>query len=137
MFFKTLLLVDDDPDDRLLFSEVIQEIDEDIKIAFATNGAEALQMLQDTNTLMPEIIFLDLNMPKMNGKQCLKQLKKNPLLSSIPVIIYSTSTATEDIDDSMNLGADYFLVKPITMKELKTELLYVLTENWTKQGATK
>ena len=83
---KTLLIVDDDPDDIQLFCEALAEINETIHCFSATNGEEALQLLKAT-IVKPDFIFLDLNMPRMSGKQLLVQLKSDAQFASIPVII--------------------------------------------------
>ncbi|HEX8331056.1 MAG TPA: response regulator [Segetibacter sp.] len=130
MLIKSVLMVDDDPDDRLLFLEAVAEIDPSIKCTTASCGTDALQMLKNEDVPLPDIIFLDLNMPKMDGKQCLKHVKKIPALSSIPLVIYSTSKMPLEIEETKKLGADYFLTKPISMKDLKKELLFLLSKNW-------
>src|SRR5438270_7146277 len=86
----TLLIVDDDEDDKEMFCEVVSAISDSHTCITSSNGHEALHLLQTSQTL-PNFIFLDLNMPRMSGKQCLAQLKKSERLSTIPVIIYSTS----------------------------------------------
>lgn len=120
-----ILVVDDDIDDLQFFSDALTEIDPTIQCVTAMNGIEALRQL-DTLFPRPDYIFLDLNMPKMNGKQCLRHLKNNPLFQSIPVIIYSTSRRPEDIAEANDLGAASFLVKPNKFQLLKMEISAVL-----------
>lgn len=117
----TFLVVDDDDDDKELFIEVVSEIDQSIEVLSASNGREALQLLEKTERL-PHIIFLDLNMPRMNGRQCLDKLKQDLRLASIPVIIYSTSNIPEDKDEALKSGAYSFITKPSCMKQLKVEI---------------
>ncbi len=114
---KTLLIVDDDPDDIQLFCEAVTEISKTFHCFSAGNGEEALQLLNVT-IVKPDFIFLDLNMPRMSGKQCLIQLKNNPQFANIPVIIYSTSKIEKDIEDSLRLGAVSFITKPNKFEEL-------------------
>ena len=116
-----ILLVDDDFDDREMFIEVVLEIDSSVKFLTATNGNDALQQLIKTDNL-PDIIFLDLNMPRMNGFQCLQHLKNNERYAAIPVIMYTTSGNTEDKEKAKRLGALKFLTKPSCIKLLKEEL---------------
>ena len=104
-------LADDDMDDQMLFVEALTEIDASIKCIVAKNGEEALVLLKDQQQL-PDYIFLDLNMPRMSGLLCLAELKKIEMLKNIPVIIYSTSSQQEYIDESRLLGAEHFFVKP-------------------------
>src|SRR5579872_246117 len=99
----TLLIVDDDADDLQFFVDAIAEIDQDVQCITASNGINALKLLEGIET-RPDYIFLDLNMPKMDGKQCLKHIRNSLLLHSIPVIIYSTSRLPEDIAETHALG---------------------------------
>lgn len=106
-----------------MFCEAINEIDAGIKCVDAKNGELALQYLQDEKAPLPDFIFLDLNMPRLSGKQCLVEIKKLDHLRSIPVIIYSTSNHPQDKEQTKQLGAFGFLHKPtkfdILCKELK------------------
>ena len=107
---KILLIVDDDSYDRLFFKNAIEEIDAAILCLEAGNGIEALELLKEA-TVLPDFIFLDLNMPLMDGKECLAELKRDAKLKDIPVIIYSTSDYIKDIEDTRKLGAAHYLTK--------------------------
>jgi CheY-like chemotaxis protein len=122
-------IVDDDPDDQELFVEALQKLDESCKCITAFNGQEALQKL-DEILFIPHFIFLDLNMPRMNGKQFLAEIKKLKTLQDIPVIIYSTSTDKKDILDSIELGAVYFLEKPNRFDDLTKTLSNIISRKW-------
>jgi CheY-like chemotaxis protein len=130
----TLLIVDDDADDREMFIEVATEINPSCICVQANNGYEAFQLLNKEN-FVPEYIFLDLNMPRMNGKQFLENLKKNDRLRSIPVIIYSTSKMDGDKEEMKRLGAAYFITKPSSMETLKKELEIAFLTTRKKNGA--
>ncbi|CAN5552372.1 response regulator [soil metagenome] len=105
-------LAEDDEDDRMLFSEALIEINPAIKCVMAKNGEEALFLLKGGLFELPDFIFLDLNMPVMNGLKCLAEIKKTSFLQNIPVVIYSTSSSKEFIEESLALGASNFFVKP-------------------------
>ncbi len=105
-------LADDDEDDRMLFSEALSEINPSIKCVMAKNGEEALFLLTNGLFEPPDYIFLDLNMPVMNGLKCLAEIKKRPELSHIPVVVYSTSSKKEYEEESKKLGAMNFFSKP-------------------------
>ncbi len=120
-----ILIVDDDLDDLEFFLEAVSEISRNIHCLTACNGLEALKLL-DQADIKPSYIFLDLNMPKMGGKQCLRYIKNNPILNSIPVIIYSTSSREEDIEECKQIGAYSFIVKPNKFDLLKAEIQNVL-----------
>ena len=85
---QRVLLADDDEDDRNLFQTALKEINENIKCDFATDGKEALSILKK-NDILPEILFLDLNMPKVNGFECLRKLKNDIQLAQLPVVIFT------------------------------------------------
>src|SRR5690349_15722264 len=106
----TCLLIDDDEDDREIFALVLRELSKTHVCIMASNAKEGLRILGDDG-LMPDFIFLDLNMPAMSGKECLKEIRKSQHLNSIPVVIYSTSTSQSDIEETKQLGADRFISK--------------------------
>jgi CheY-like chemotaxis protein len=112
-------LVDDDADDIIVFKEVLQDVNASIELATATDGLEALSALQLRKNDLPDIIFLDLNMPRMGGKECLTELKKDAQLKHIPVIMYTTSSQSKDIEETMLKGAVCFITKPTSLKELR------------------
>ena len=113
------LLVDDDFDDALVFADVLKEVDEKVLFEHASNGMEALELLSGRETNLPDMIFLDLNMPRMNGKECLREIKANSRYKHIPVIIYTTSSLSADIEETFIMGATCFVTKPTSVKELK------------------
>lgn len=108
---KTLLLIDDDADDHEFFGMALQETDPSIKLVSASDGVDALEKL-DSGQVLPDLIFLDNNMPRMNGLECLIQLKKRKATSQIPVIIYSTSSSPEFQEQCKAEGAVGYLQKP-------------------------
>ncbi len=115
---RVFFIADDDPDDREIFIQALQEIDENCNCITAVNGEEALEKLLYDNLFYPDFIFLDLNMPKMNGRQCLKEIKKHPQLQQIPIIIYSTSAEKKEAQEVLALGAMHFLQKPNRFNDL-------------------
>jgi CheY-like chemotaxis protein len=126
----TIFIADDDEDDRELFIESAREVDKSIKFVTAGDGQEALRILKDIHNPLPDYIFLDLRMPRIDGKQCLEQIKKDKRLSHIPVFIYTTST---DVKDSIALkenGAAHFISKPANPTEIYYILSMVLGEKW-------
>ncbi|MEI9954714.1 MAG: response regulator, partial [Ferruginibacter sp.] len=79
---------------------------------------------------LPDFIFLDLNMPKVNGRDCLASIKKNERFSTIPVIIYSTSSQKAEMDQTVEMGAAFFLQKPNRFEDLKRALANIISRNW-------
>jgi CheY-like chemotaxis protein len=124
---KLLMIVDDDKDDRFFFRSAIRKNNPSFECVEAENGVEALQQLRTTEQL-PDFIFLDLNMPKMDGRECLKELKKDKTLKNIPVIIYSTSEFKLDKEVTKELGADFFLTKLSDIYPLPEELVKAMNK---------
>jgi CheY-like chemotaxis protein len=129
---KILFIVDDDEDDQLFLNEAVNDLKIPVDFFFANNGEIALRQLRENVVPVPHFIFLDLNMPKLNGKECLTEIKKLPLYAKVPVIIYSTSSHQKDIQEIMQLGADYFLTKPTRISELCDKLLDIFSTDWQK-----
>lgn len=131
--YKTILLVDDDADDTELFAEALGEIDAGITWYSAIDGQEALDKLHNDEISKPDIIFLDINMPGMDGWQCLTQLKGNDHFRHIPVIMYSTSAAQKEMQLATQMGALGFLSKPADYSMLK-KALQRLTNQSSEEG---
>jgi CheY-like chemotaxis protein len=125
----TFLIIDDDTDDVQLFCEAVYEINESYRCLTATNAEEGLQLLRDA-IITPDFIFLDLNMPRMNGKQCLEQIKTNARYASTPVIIYTTSKLQKDIEEMSRSLAVYFLTKPTRFDDLKKAISKIVKKNF-------
>ncbi|MBC7554398.1 MAG: response regulator [Taibaiella sp.] len=122
----SILVVDDDADDREVFGDVMQEIDPAINCIFAANGEDALNVLGECRNKLPAYIFLDLNMPRMNGRQCLEAMKNIDAFRDIPVIILSTSSMEKEIRETLALGAVGFITKPNNLSDLKKKIEGVL-----------
>ena len=117
MGIKKLLLADDDADDAQIFQEALAEADCDTTLQHAETGAQVFELLNDGNSI-PDIIFLDLNMPIMNGWQCLAKLKNTPAYQKIPVIMYTTSSNPRDFQIATDLDAHGLITKPSNPKVL-------------------
>lgn len=122
---KNIFLVDDDRDDRDIFIEALAEIDSDYECTTAENGEDALKQL---TSFTPDYIFIDLNMPRMSGRECLIGIKSMQRLEQTPIIVYSTSSLQKEKDDLAKLGANVFMTKPASFGELCDLLKDVLTE---------
>ena len=118
---KVLFLIDDDQDDREVFREAVAFCDPKIELIFASDGMEALEIL-DSRAAQPDVIFLDYNMPRMNGVQCLKRLKADESTMNIPTIMYTTSGDREHEKLILYLGADYYMQKTVSFHGLCEEL---------------
>jgi CheY-like chemotaxis protein len=114
----SILLVDDDMDDTVIFEETLKSINTNIHFQSAQDGKAALDFLGKTSEF-PDVIFLDLNMPRLDGKECLKILKADNRWRAIPVIMYTTSSHSKDIEETMMSGALGFVTKPTSLDALK------------------
>jgi CheY-like chemotaxis protein len=126
----TIFIADDDEDDRNLFIESAKEVNKDINFITASDGQEAMKILKDERSLLPDYIFLDLRMPRISGRQCLEEIIKDERLRHIPVFIYTTS---RDVNDSIELGkkgAVHFISKPENPTDIYYILSIVLNEEW-------
>lgn len=119
---KTIFLIDDDPDDREIFQEILGHEHPSIAFQQAENGAAAFEKLKSKNFPMPDVIFLDLNMPIMDGRAFLQQIKKEIALQDIPVIIYSTSSSEIDKKFAADNHASQFLTKQYSIELLRKDL---------------
>jgi len=124
----SILLIDDDEDDRWLFTDALNRTVPSVKCITASGGQEAISLLDEGREKLPDLIFLDLNMPGMDGKKCLSLLKAHDKLSSIPVIVYSTSNFPKDTEDAIRLGAKEFIMKPADYSQL-CEMLHSRLSN--------
>ena len=131
-----ILIAEDDPDDRQWIKEALIETNASVDMRFVEDGEELMDFLyhrgkyKTTSTLSyPGLVLLDLNMPKKDGREALKEIKSDPRLRHIPVIILTTSKAEEDIFRTYNLGANSVILKPVTYSVLM-EIMRSLTHYW-------
>ncbi|MEO6233098.1 MAG: response regulator [Ferruginibacter sp.] len=125
---KRILLVDDDADDQLYFRDAINELCKMVECEIANNGREA--QAQIGNPPPPDIIFLDLNMPLMNGYEFLDYIKKEEAYKNIPVVIFTTSKEPQDVDRVRQMGAHLFFTKPTNFSILCSKLDKILDMNF-------
>jgi CheY-like chemotaxis protein len=118
---RIVLCVDDDPDDRELIRSAVFNVDPSYRMAFATNGSEAIKYLLDSiDTELPCLIILDINMPGMDGKETILEIKKNPELMEIPVVVFSTSNHPSDQRFCEKIGVE-LVTKPASLKQITQE----------------
>ena len=128
--YINICLADDDEDDRLFFTDAFEELRINTKVSTFKDGVELMDYLNHSDAILPNILFLDLNMPKKNGVECLLEIKKNKNLNDIVVAIYSTSSSEEHIDETFINGANIYIKKPSDFDTLKKILSEVVTINW-------
>ena len=125
-----ILLVDDDQDDRQFFANALESLDMNIELHQVENGQECLDFLNDESGDSINLIFLDLNMPVMDGIQCLEKIRTNDEHNDKIIAIYSTSKADRDIEETFVKGANIYIMKPSSFKDLKASLKQVIKTNW-------
>ena len=111
-------VVDDDADDRYIFIMALRCIRYKTKCITAKSGEDALELLRKNEEFTPDFIFLDINMPRVDGKECLVEIRKIERSKKIPIYMYSTSLAEKDRAETLSLGADDYFVKPYSIKIL-------------------
>jgi DNA-binding NtrC family response regulator len=121
--FHHILLIDDDHDDCELFGEALHDIDPGISLSCLNNSENVIHSLDEIN---PELIFLDVNMPRKNGYECLKEIKSHQKHLNIPVIMYSNTGRPDDINEAYRNGAAIFIQKPVTYQALVDTLSHIL-----------
>ena len=122
-----LLLADDDDDDCFLFEEALSEIPVTTQLTTVHNGEQLMQLLTKTTDTLPHLLFLDLNMPRKNGFQCLNEIKQNEKLKNLPVIIFSTSCQDDVAEQLYKEGAQHYICKLNNFTQLKKLIHKVLT----------
>jgi len=127
--YINIALADDDEDDRFFFTEAFEDLKIKNKVSTFKDGIELMEFLEESS-LLPDLLFLDLNMPKKSGIECLKEIKSNLKFSEIIIAIYSTSSSEEDVENTFVLGANIYIKKPNDFEKLKKVLSEVVTTNW-------
>lgn len=125
-----ILLADDDEDDRQFFKEAFEEIKIKTHVRFVNDGVELMNDLNQNGQQLPHILFLDLNMPRKNGIECLLEIKRMNQLQNVAIAIYSTSSSEKDIEETFVQGANVYIKKPSDFTTLKRLLEEVIKVNW-------
>ncbi|MCW3128331.1 MAG: putative two-component system response regulatory protein [Bacteroidetes bacterium] len=128
-----ILLADDSPDEHFLFIHTVKGIDKNVTVSTVANGEELIARLEKTTAALPDLIFLDINMPLKNGKESLADIRQNEKLKDLPVIIYSTSDEKKDIEETYALGANLYIKKPQDFIELE-DILAVVIKRYRAEG---
>jgi CheY-like chemotaxis protein len=135
-----ILLADDDKDDRLFFRMALEALTIPTKLATVVEEEKLMDYLSDNADQLPDLIFLDINMPRKNGIECLSEIKQNKKLKDLPVIMFSTSNSRDKISTVFKNGADVYIHKPNDFSQLKQVIFHVLpiaVENIFSNGSLK
>ena len=128
--FTHIILADDDQDDRDFFSDAFKDLKMQNKVSLFNDGLQLMNYLNEQDSVLPDILFLDLNMPFKSGLECLYEIKANERLKNIVIAIYSTSASDEDVEATFISGANIYIKKPSNFQALKKILKEVVTINW-------
>lgn len=132
MALYRILFVDDDNDDYVLFSDIVKELNPDAKVIYVQDACDIDEFLKPP---LPDIIFLDFNMPKIDGIQCLKKIRANNLFDKIPVVVYSVYY--DRVAEAYKNGANYFIVKQLSVNKVKSSVGAMLNRNWEDEETFK
>jgi response regulator RpfG family c-di-GMP phosphodiesterase len=122
---RLCVIIDDDPDDREIFEMCVRKVSDKVKCISFENGVDAIASIKSDSALLPDYIFIDVNMPKLNGVACLEILKKMERLKYSKFFMYSTTSDASSVDNSKSLGASEYIVKPSKTAELKAKLFKI------------
>jgi CheY-like chemotaxis protein len=122
-----ILLADDDPSDCLLFKEALEELPVSAKLTIVNNGEQLIELISKKGNKLPDVLFLDLNMPRKNGFAALGQIKRSNELDQLPVIIFSTTSDIDTIKKVFRNAAHYYITKPADFLQLKKVIYEALT----------
>lgn len=125
-----VLLADDDEDDRLFFKDAIDQVKMKTMITMVNDGEQLMDYLLQPDVILPHVVFLDLNMPKKSGIECLEEIRNNKSLRDLTIAIYSTSASEKDIEETFIKGANIYIKKPNEFSVLKKVIAEVLSINW-------
>ncbi len=129
--FRNIFIVDDDEDDRDFLADVLLEVDPDAVIKQLEDGMYLMESLLESKVVIPDLIFLDINMPGKSGLECLKEIKmQDGDLKNVKVIILSTSNDPSDIESAHELGASFYAVKPNSFQLMRLFLSEVMNMDW-------
>ncbi len=129
-FSKHIFLADDDAEDREIFQEALSQVHAEAVLTFAENGVKLMNLLNVPPMPLPDVIFLDLNMPGKSGYDCVAEIRADQSMNGYPVVIFTTSSMQQDIDQLYSMGANFYVSKPNTFEKLKEVIRKVLYIDW-------
>ncbi len=131
---SSIILADDDLDDHDFFKDALNDIAPSVNLSIVEDGDALLALLKH---YVPDFIFLDLDMPSKNGLECLTEIKTNPDLQSIPIVIFSSTSRPANIDTAYEMGADLFFIKPSNYNDLVASIRAILSLDWSTPQSVK
>jgi CheY-like chemotaxis protein len=131
---RSIVLADDDSDDIDIFKDSLNEVHSDIRLESVSNGKQLMELISH---FLPDLLFIDLDMPVKNGLECLVEIRSNPKMESLPVIVFSSTTRPANIQTAYEMGAHLFLIKSSSYEDYKSALKAILTMDWTNPSMIK
>jgi PleD family two-component response regulator len=131
---RSVILADDDSDDHLVFENALHEVSKNIKLYPVTNGLELMSLLEN---FVPDLLFLDLDMPYKNGLECLTEIRANKDTADLPVVVFSSTSRANNIEVAYEMGAHLFFIKPSTYKDLFGAIKTILAKDWQEPYTVK
>jgi CheY-like chemotaxis protein len=128
----SIIVADDDSDDRLFLEDVLYELAPAKSVTSVKDGQELLSLFMH---FIPDILFLDLEMPLKNGLECLKEIRNNPATKELPIVVFSSTNREYNIDVAYEMGAHLFLSKPSSYDDLKLAIQTILSFDWSNPAA--
>lgn len=125
-----IALADNDKEDRLLFQKAIEILKINTELQLFNDGQQLMDYMEDTGSSLPHMVFLDLNMPIKNGRQCLQEIRSTKAMNDVIIAIFSTSSSEKDIEEIFIYGANIYINKPNTFKALKKAIAKAVEVNW-------
>tara|TARA_R110000868_G_scaffold52107_5_gene164877 strand:+ start:2629 stop:3081 length:453 start_codon:yes stop_codon:yes gene_type:complete len=125
-----ILIADDDEDDRTFFSDAMMELKMNNELTLFNDGKDLMEYLSNPDIVLPHLLFLDLNMPRKSGFECLKEIRSDIRFKEVSIAIYSTSSSEKDIEETFIEGANIYIKKPNDFTKLKKVIKEVLNINW-------
>jgi CheY-like chemotaxis protein len=130
----SVIMADDDADDRMIFQEVVQEIAPSVKLNIVSDGQVLMSLL---GNYIPDLLFMDLDMPYKNGLQCIKEIRENPALTDLPIVVLSSTNRPHNIVTAYEVGAHLVIQKTGSYQEMKDAFSSVLSLDWRKPELIK
>lgn len=134
LLFQSVILADDDVEDHEIFQEALLEAAPFVTLSFTKNGSDLMRLLQN---YVPDFVFLDMDMPGLDGLQCLRHIRTSSLLQNVHVIMFSGGARPVKVEMAYEMGADLFIVKPDNFTELRNVLSRVLSLDWSRPATAK
>lgn len=129
---RSIYLADDDADDCMLFEDALREVSNSAELTMANDGVELINLMEKSVPPPPDVIFLDLNMPRKNGFECLEMIRKTQKWKDIPVVVFSTTGQAEMVNKVHEQGASFFIRKPGSFPKLKQAIKQILDIDWSR-----